>query len=144
MRNVLFPVAIATMISLGVSAQALAQETAPPPAAAPAPAPAPAPAAKLLGIAAWSQVVGNSITGKEDGKTLTEYYSADGTAKSMTGNEISTGKWVLVGETVCFQYTDEKEMECYKLEVAGNTLTYTDAKGSGSRYEILKGNPKNL
>jgi hypothetical protein len=138
MRNVLFPVAIATMISLGVSAQALAQETAPPPAAAPAAA------AKLVGIAAWSQVVGNSITGKEDGKTLTEYYSADGTAKSLTGNEISTGKWVLVGETVCFKYTDEKEMECYKLEVAGNTLTYTDAKGSGSRYEILKGNPKNL
>src|SRR4051812_29352593 len=107
MRNVLFPVAIATMISLGVSAQALAQETAPPPAAAPAAtapaaaapaaappaaaapaaaapaAAAPAAAAKLVGIAAWSQVVGNSITGKEDGKTLTEYYSADGTAKSM-------------------------------------------------------------
>src|SRR3954469_5318226 len=84
MRNVLFPVAIATMISLSVSTQTLAQETAPPPAAAPAAA-APAAAAKLVGIAAWSQVVGNSITRKEDGKTLTEYYSADGTAKSMTG-----------------------------------------------------------
>ena len=33
-------------------------------------------------------------------------------------------------------------MECYKLEVAGNTLTYTDAKGSGSRYEILKAIPR--
>ena len=139
MRNVLFPIAIAAMISFGVSAQAVAQET-PPPAAAPAPAPA----AKLIGIAAWSQVVGNSITGKEGNKTLTEYYAPDGTAKSMMDNEISTGKWVLVGETICFKYTDEKEMECYKLEVAGNTLTYTDAKGSGSRYEILKGNPKNL
>jgi hypothetical protein len=135
MRNVLLPIAIAAMISFGVSAQVVAQETSPPAAA---------PAAKLIGIAAWSQVVGNSITGKEGNKTLTEYYSPDGTAKSMTGNEISTGKWVLVGETICFKYTDEKEMECYKLEVAGNTLTYTDAKGSGSRYEILKGNPKNL
>jgi hypothetical protein len=135
MRNILFPVAIAAMISFGVSAQAVAQET-PPPAAAPA--------AKLVGIAAWSQLVGNSITGKEGNKTLTEYYAPDGTAKSMMDNEISTGKWVLVGETICFKYTDEKEMECYKLEVAGTTLTYTDAKGSGSRYEILKGNPKNL
>ena len=62
----------------------------------------------------------------------------------MTGNEISSGTWVLVGETVCFKYTDEKDMECYKVEVTGNTLTYTDAKGSGSRYEILKGNPKGL
>jgi len=35
-------------------------------------------------------------------------------------------------------------MECYKVEVTGNMLTYTDAKGSGSRYEILKGNPKGL
>ena len=44
---------------------------------------------KLLGIAAWSQLVGNSITGQEDGKTLVEYYAPDGTAKSMLGNEIS-------------------------------------------------------
>jgi hypothetical protein len=139
MCNFVFPLAIATMISFGVSAQAVAQESP-----APAPAAAPAAPAKLIGIAAWSQVVGNSITGKEGNKTLTEYYAADGTAKSMTGNEISKGTWVLVGETICFKYTDEKDMECYKVEVAGNTLTYTDAKGSGSRYEILKGNPKNL
>ena len=147
MRNVLYPVVLATMISLGASAQAegikLAQGD-------PAPAPAPAAAApaaapvKAIGIAAWSQVVGNSITGKEGNKTLTEYYAPDGAAKSMTGNEISSGTWVLVGETVCFKYTDEKDMECYKVEVTGNMLTYTDAKGSGSRYEILKGNPKGL
>ena len=62
----------------------------------------------------------------------------------MTGNEISKGTWVLVGETICFKYTDDNKMECYKLEVAGNTLTYIDEKGSGTRYEILKGNPKGL
>ena len=39
---------------------------------------------------------------------------------------------------------DEKEMECYKLEVMGNTVTFTDQKGTGTRYEILKGNPKGL
>jgi hypothetical protein len=147
MRNFVLPLAIASMISLGASAQILAQESAAPAPASPpaAPAtPAAVPAAKLIGIAAWSQVVGNSITGKEGRKTLTEYYAPDGTAKSMTDNEISTGKWVLVGETICFQYTDEKDMECYKLEVSGNTLTYIDQKGSGTRYEILKGNPKGL
>jgi len=97
-----------------------------------------------LTVAAWSQLVGNSITGQEDGKTLVEYYAPDGTAKSMLDNEISSGKWVLVGETICFQYTDQKEMECYKLEVMGNTVTLTDQQGTGSRYEILKGNPKGL
>ncbi len=108
-------------------------------------APETSPAAqRLVGVAAWNAVVGNSITGKEDGEILVEYYAPDGTAKSMLGNEISTGKWALVGETICFQYADEKEMECYKLEVMGNTVTFTDQKGTGTRYELLKGNPKGL
>jgi hypothetical protein len=101
-------------------------------------------AQKLVGVAAWNMLVGNSITGMEGGKTLVEYYAPDGTAKSMLGNEISTGKWALVGGTVCFQYADQKEMECYKVEVMGDSVTFTDPKGTGSRYEILKGNPKGL
>jgi hypothetical protein len=99
---------------------------------------------KLTGTAAWSQLVGNSITGEEDGKTLVEYYAPDGTAKSMLGNEISTGQWALVGEVICFRYGKDKDAECYKLEVTGTTATFTDKDGTGSRYEILKGNPKGL
>jgi hypothetical protein len=91
------------------------------------------------GLDAWEILVGNSITGKEDGETLVEYYAADGTAKSMMGNQISTGQWALVGDTVCFKYPDE-EMDCYKLEVIGNTVTMTDSTGEATRYEILKGN----
>jgi len=93
-------------------------------------------------LQAWSALVGNSISGMEDGKPLVEHYLADGTAKSMSGNEISTGKWALVGDTVCFKYGEETE--CYKIEVVDNTATFTDSKGSGTRYDILKGNPKNL
>ena len=96
-------------------------------------------------IAAWNQLVGNSITGEEDGKPLVEYYAPDGTAKSMHGNEISTGQWALVGEVICFRYgADKDSTECYKVEVSGNTATFTDKDGTGSRYEILKGNPKGL
>jgi hypothetical protein len=62
----------------------------------------------------------------------------------MTGNEISSGRWALVGETVCFKYTDSNDTECYRVEVMGNFVTYTDENGVGSRYEILKGNPKGL
>ena len=78
----------------------------------------------------------------EDGKPLVEHYTADGTAKSMHGNEISSGKWALAGETVCFKY--DSETECYRIEVVDNTATFTDSKGAGTRYDILKGNPKNL
>jgi len=35
---------------------------------------------KLVGVAAWNALVGNSITGKEDGEVLVEYYAPDGTA----------------------------------------------------------------
>jgi hypothetical protein len=104
----------------------------------------PAPAGqKVTGLAAWNQLVGNSITGKEDGEILVEYYAPDGTVKSMIGNEISTGNWVLVGDTVCFKYPEE-EMDCYKLEVMDNMVTMTDSSGDAARYEILKGNPKSL
>jgi pyruvate/2-oxoglutarate dehydrogenase complex dihydrolipoamide acyltransferase (E2) component len=113
------------------------------PAATPAPAAAaPAAPVRLVGLPAWSALVGNSISGMEDGKPLVEHYAADGTAKSMHGNEISTGKWALAGETVCFRY--DSETECYRIEVVDNTATFTDSKGAGTRYDILKGNPKNL
>jgi hypothetical protein len=130
-------------------AAAAAPAPAAPAAAAPAPAAAPAAAApaapaKLVGLAAWNQLIGNSITGDDGGKTLTEHYTADGRAKSMTGNEISQGTWALSGEVVCFKYTDEPKPECYKIEVMGDAVTFYDEKGSGSRYQVLKGNPKNL
>ena len=138
MRKVTCFLAVALVIFIGATAaraesgvQQLAQ-------ASPAPS-----GQKLVGLDAWNQLVGNSITGKEDGETLVEYYAADGTAKSMMGNQISTGQWVLVGDTVCFKYPDE-EMDCYKLEVIGNTVTMTDSTGEATRYEILKGNPKSL
>jgi hypothetical protein len=117
------------------------------PAATPtpsSPAQTAAPEQKLVGLAAWNKLVGNSISGTEDGKLLIEYYAPDGAAKSMLGNEISTGTWMLVGEVICFKYADDDKPECYKLEVAGDTATMYDEKGSGTRYQILKGNPKGL
>ena len=44
------------------------------------------------------------LTGRaDDGETLVEYYAADGTSKSMSGNKISTGRWTFGGERVCFK-----------------------------------------
>jgi len=118
-----------------------------PPAATPtpsSPAQTAAPEQKLVGLAAWNKLVGNSISGTEDGKPLIEYYAPDGAAKSMLGNEISTGTWMFVGEVICFKYVDDDKPECYKLEVTGDTATMYDEKGTGTRYQILKGNPKGL
>jgi hypothetical protein len=139
MRNKFFVTTVTLLASLALSGGAMAAErhlmlAQATPEAAPQ---------KLVGLAAWNALVGNSISGKEDGKDVVEFYAADGTAKSMTDNEISTGKWALVGDTVCFKYPDE-DTDCYKMEVNGNSVTFTDDKGAGTRYEILKGNPKGL
>jgi hypothetical protein len=119
---------------------------APSPAAAAAAALAAAAAAptdRLTGRAAWNQLVGNSIIGDDDGEALVEYYAADGTSKSMSGNKISIGRWTFGGERVCFKYTDEPR-DCYKVEVSGDVVTFYDKDGSGPRYTLLKGNPKKL
>jgi len=50
------------------------------PAATPtpsSPAQTAAPEQKLVGLAAWNKLVGNSISGTEDGKLLIEYYAPD-------------------------------------------------------------------
>lgn len=119
--------------SAGTSAQAAAN-----PAAAAA-----APSAKLTGRAAWNALVGNSITGDEDGETLVEYYAPNGTAKSRSGKELSTGKWTLRGEQVCFKYPGY-DADCYRIEVDGEVATFYESDGSSSQYTMLKGNPKKL
>src|ERR1700722_14952072 len=67
---------------------------------------------KLVGVAAWNTLVGNSISGKDDDDDVDEFYATDGTVKSRTGNETSTGTWALVGEVICFKYPNE-DADCY-------------------------------
>jgi hypothetical protein len=98
---------------------------------------------KLIGKTAWDRLVGNSIAGTEDGKALVEFYAADGTAKSMMDNQISTGNWTLEGEAICFKYSGVPK-ECYRIEVFGDAATFYNEKGDGGRYAILKGNPHGL
>lgn len=115
-------------------------------AAAPAPAsptPPPPAAGKMGGMAAWSQLVGNTVAGQIDGKDFAEFYMADGTVKTMQESELVTGKWAVEGEQVCFVYPKE-DKACFTIEVAGDDVSFTDKSGTAIRLKILKGNPKNL
>jgi hypothetical protein len=128
---------------------AVAEGTAPALAVlATAPAPetqAPADAGKLTGLAAWSALVGNTITGKDtEGSPLSEFYAADGTVKQLDDDEVAAGKWAARGDKACFIFPGEKEETCYTVEVAGNVATFFDEDGDGKRYKILKGNAKKL
>jgi len=99
---------------------------------------------KLTGFAAWSKVMGNTVTGKVDGKDLVEYYTNDGVAKHLEGgSKISTGKWVLEGNNVCFTYPGAGK-ECYVIEVVDDIATYTSKTHGGFRVTIVPGNPNKL
>ena len=114
-----------------------------PPLAAPAPV-APTPPT-LTGEKAWRALVGNTVTGRDaDGLPLTEYYAPDGGVKRLDADEPATGKWIARGETVCFIFPNDKEETCYKVEIAGDTATFTGSDGDGARYAIVKGNPNKL
>lgn len=118
---------------------------APAPAAAPAAPAATAAAEKLSGLAAWSALIGNSIRGKSsDGDPLVEFYAADGTIKQLLDDELSTGKWTVRGETVCFEFPEDEEESCYRIEVSGPVVTFLEKDGSGRRFELLRGNAKGL
>ncbi len=108
-------------------------------------APAPAAVGRLTGAAAWNSLIGNSISGKsEEGDPLTEFYLANGTVKQLIDDEISTGKWALRGQEICFEYPEDDDETCYKLVIDGNVATFTDEDGAGRRYTVEKGNPKKL
>lgn len=128
-------------------APAPAVAAAPPPPAAPAGPASPTPAGKaasiLSGLAAWNALVGNTITGRNDEGLLIEHYLPDGTVKSKTDDELSTGRWSMRGDRVCFKFAKEEE-ECYRLEVDGSAVTYIENGGKRWHYDILQGNPKRL
>jgi hypothetical protein len=125
--------------------------SAPTAAASPKPAPAPAapaapaaPSKALSGLDAWNALVGNTVVGKDaDDNELIEYYLKNGTVKQLSDDQVSTGKWSFKDGQVCFRYPEEDEY-CYDLTVDGDIATFSDEDGSGTRYTILKGNPKRL
>lgn len=137
------PSAAAAPSPAAAATQAPVATTAP--VAAPATPAATATAEKLSGLAAWSALIGNSIRGKSsDGDPLVEFYAADGTIKQLLDDELSTGKWIVRGETVCFEFPEDEEESCYRVEVSGPVVTFLEKDGSGRRFELLRGNAKGL
>ena len=112
-------------------------------AAAPAAPPAAGASTTLSGPEAWLTIVGNTLTGKYEGKTYFDLYRKDGTLTTLMDGDITSGKWTIEGEKVCTKYPDE-DKECFNVRRIGDEVTMTDKKGNGSRATFLPGNPKNL
>ena len=150
------PMALVAKVDIDVKSDSPAAATPAPAPAAPsaaAPAkPAPAPAAPapatprepLSGLDAWNALIGNTVVGKDsDDNEIFEYYLKNGTVKQLSDDQVSTGKWSFKDEQVCLQYPEEEEF-CYDLTVDGDIATFSDEDGNGTRYTVLKGNPKRM
>ena len=97
----------------------------------------------LSGAQAWMSVVGNTLTGTIDGELMFEHYRKDGSLTLLQGNDVTTGRWTVEGEKVCFKYPDE-DKECYSIQRSGEDVTLVGSNGKGFRLTVLEGNPKNL
>lgn len=97
----------------------------------------------LSGAEAWLSVVGNTLTGTIDGELMFEHYRKDGSLTLLQGSDVTTGRWTVEGEKVCFKYPDE-DKECYAIQRSGDDVTLVGSNGKGFRLTVLAGNPKNL
>jgi hypothetical protein len=107
--------------------------------------PADADDAMLQGAAAWQKLVGNTVVARTGtGASYTDYYAPDGTVRHQDGDGATTGTWKQNGDAVCFDYPDDDDSVCLKLEVTGTAGSFTDSGGATDTFAILPGNAKGL
>lgn len=102
-----------------------------------------APSQPVKGFAAIQALVGNTVSIKHDDTMHYDYFLANGVLKSMEESEITKGHWTAEGGKLCFAYEGE-EKSCYSVEIVGADVTFTGKDGTGYRYALMRGNPKNL
>jgi hypothetical protein len=100
-------------------------------------------------------IIGNTISGIEDGKPYAEYFLPDGHLRGVEPEGPYTGEWRISGRTLCERYftqrTEEPDpdegspsgWECMSVEITGSRFAWVV---DGERYEASRvtGNPDNL
>ena len=102
-------------------------------------------------------IVGNTISGIEDGKPYTEYYQPDGYIHGLEPDGLYVGEWRTTGRSFCVRYFDKGEgadreeqgsgsigpWECMGVEINGSFFAWVQ---DGERYkaQLVRGNPKKL
>jgi hypothetical protein len=102
-------------------------------------------------------IVGNTISGVEDGKSYAEYYQPDGYIHGAEPEGLYVGEWRTSGRNLCVRYFDKGEgpdreeagsgsigaWECMGVEIQGSLFAWIK---DGERYkaQLVPGNPKKL
>ena len=102
-------------------------------------------------------IIGNTISGVEDGKSYSEYYQPDGYIHGLEPEGLYVGEWRTSGGNLCVRYFDKGEgadreevgsgaigaWECMDVEISGSSFAWVK---DGERYKarIVRGNPDKL
>jgi hypothetical protein len=102
-------------------------------------------------------IVGNTISGTEEGKPYTEYYQPDGYIHGQEPEGSYVGEWRIAGRNFCVRYFDKGEgadreeegsgsigaWECMGVDIQGSLFAWIK---DGERYkaQLIPGNPNKL
>jgi len=106
-------------------------------------------ASALSGAQIRAQVIGNTITGVEDGETYAEYLAPDGTISGEGDSGAYAGFWRVAGDQLCFRYDDDDAggaWDCASVTLIGASVYWSRGAPAGAPPEatLLAGNPKKL
>ena len=92
-------------------------------------------------------IIGNTISGTEDGKPYTEYYQPDGYIHGEDPDGQYVGEWRISRGSICVRYFEEdspsRDWECMGVEIVGSRFAWVE---DGKRYaaQLVPGNPNHL
>ncbi len=97
-------------------------------------------------------IIGNTVSGIEDGKSYTEYYQLDGHIHGLEPEGPYVGEWRIAGPSFCVRYFDKEDdegsgstgaWECMGVEIQGSLFAWIK---DGERYkaQLVPGNPNKL
>jgi hypothetical protein len=97
-------------------------------------------------------IIGNTVSGIEDGKSYTEYFQPDGHIHGQEPEGPYVGEWRIDGPSFCVRYFDKEDeagsgsigaWECMGVEIQGSLFAWIK---DGERYkaQLVPGNPKKL
>ena len=74
-------------------------------------------------------LIGNTISGVDDGESYSERLNPDGTISGKSGSDSYSGRWRITGNQICFWYEEDKsanEWDCSTARLRGNSITWDD------------------
>jgi hypothetical protein len=107
-------------------------------------------------------IVGNTISGVEEGENYVEYLKEDGTIAGEAPSGRYTGRWRISGNQMCFQYdrdeepdpddvpltppktVDKPEWDCNDVVLKGSEVHWKTSDAEETTSVLVQGNPNGL